>query len=109
MKKPLIKQLNEYIQFHGEVYHNDIKQKCETGYWGRYYKISNAERRLRPSDSPHVFPVMEGNHVKKYIWTGPRIEKKYNYVTERGVVEVTESKLPKFLLQYPLARKLTIN
>jgi hypothetical protein len=58
-------KLNEWIKREGQVAWVDIKSACETGKFGRIYKLSNAERRLRASDSPNIETVMSENG--KYI------------------------------------------
>jgi len=65
----LKKNLNEYIKLKGEVEYQDLKLKCETGYWGRYYRATTMERRLR-NESLEVQAVYENGTIKRYKYTG---------------------------------------
>jgi len=62
----LKQQLHDWIKRDGYVPYQDIKQACENGSLGQYYKISNAERRLRQSESPLIESVKEKNYIKGY-------------------------------------------
>jgi len=64
----LKKNLNEYIKLKGEAEYQDLKLKCETSYWGRYYRMSTAERRLR--ESPDIQALYENRVIKKYKFKG---------------------------------------
>lgn len=66
MKTSLRVKLNSYIQARGQVSYQEIKQLCESGYFGRIYRISNAERRLRKSESPDIEAIEEGGAIKNY-------------------------------------------
>jgi len=63
--------LNNLIRERGEVSYGEIVQiSLEEG-----YKVSNAERRLRKSESPSIDPIMgtgkRGNrYIKAYKWVG---------------------------------------
>jgi len=62
----LRQKLNDYIK--GEngafVSHDTVKQLCKQ--WG--YRESNAERRLRPSESPNVERIMKNGAIVGYRW-----------------------------------------
>ena len=62
----LRQKLNEYIRIKGTVSYFEIKDKVENGYFGRRYKISNAERRLRESESPDIEAIIQGGHIVSY-------------------------------------------
>lgn len=79
MKQSLREQLNNWIQRQGYVSYSEVKLACESGKFKRYYKISNAERRLRRSESPNVEAEMQGKYIKGYRWTGAPIK----YITYR--------------------------
>ena len=64
----LKKQLQDWIEKDGYVSFNDIRKFCEEGWSGKFYKTSTAERRLRPSESPMIEPVENGNYIKGYRW-----------------------------------------
>ena len=76
MKLSLHQKLNDLIKFRGEILYSEIKQKCESGYFGKYYKISNLERRLRKSESPDIEPIIERGFIKSYKWIGEPIRYK---------------------------------
>jgi len=65
----LKKQLNNWIQREGYVSYNDIKKSCEDRSFGKYYRITTAERRLR--EIMLVSPVKEGGAVVGYQWIEP--------------------------------------
>ena len=64
----LLKNLNEFIRLKGEVEWSEIKEKCDNGYWGRTFKLSNAERRLR--ESPDILALYENRVIKRYKFKG---------------------------------------
>lgn len=59
-------KLNNLIQSRngGIVTINEVNKLCEQ----EHYKYSNAERRLRRSESPNVVPVFKGNAIVGYKW-----------------------------------------
>jgi hypothetical protein len=59
-------KLNKWIQKKGEVKHEDVKFACENNFFGKKYKISTAERRLRPSESPEVETVERNGAIYLY-------------------------------------------
>ncbi len=74
MRISLHEKLNTYIAQKGIVSHQEIKQLIEQGYFGRMYRLSNAERRLRHSESPMVRSIYEEGVVKRYEWIGQPIQ-----------------------------------
>ena len=64
MKNGLKQRLNDFIKsYKGEVVpHDTIKQLCKT--WG--YRESNAERRLRMSESPNIERLMKNGAIIGY-------------------------------------------
>lgn len=70
MKQSLREKLNLYIRQKGTVSWLEVKEICETGKFGRTYKLSNAERRLRQSESPDVEAIEEHGHIVSYRWRG---------------------------------------
>ncbi len=90
MKQSLREQLNNLIRQRGSVPWKEIKEICDKGSMGRIYKLSNAERRLRQSESPNVETVMEHGHIIAYKWVGaPMQYKTYRVVGFDGHVEKT--------------------
>jgi hypothetical protein len=71
------------------VSHFEIQQMCENGSFGRVYRISQVERRLRPSESPNVFGDNCGtNAVKVYKWIGAPVQyKTYKVLDDLGNTE----------------------
>jgi hypothetical protein len=63
---PLKTKLNEYIRIYGQVSYNELKDKVENGYFGRKYRVSNMERRLRPSESPDIEEVRQNGYIIAY-------------------------------------------
>ena len=70
-KLSLRQKLNDWIKREGQVSYADICYACNSGKFGRTYKPSNAERRLRASESPDIETVMEGNYIKAYKHKNP--------------------------------------
>lgn len=84
----LKEKLNNLIRQKGVVSYIEIKNLCESGKFGRYYKMSNVERRLRKSDSPEIESVYENGYIKYYKWRGKPIEYKvYRVVGATGETE----------------------
>ena len=77
MRRSLRSQLNDLIRARGEVPIEEVyRVTLELG-----YKASNAERRLRNSESPDVFPVMRVSrrgtqYVAAYRWGAGKPEPK---------------------------------
>ena len=65
MANSLKQKLNDYIKLMGEADYDDIKQKCESKYFGKYYRITTAERRLR-NESPNIEAVYQNGYIVKY-------------------------------------------
>lgn len=66
MAESLIKQLNNWIKnANGEMVTIDALEK-QVKVWG--YKISNYERRLRPSNSPNVEAIKKDGYIVGYKW-----------------------------------------
>lgn len=68
-KTSLKKQLQEWVMRDGYVSYNDIKKSCEDRSFGKHYRITTAERRLR--EIVFVSPVKEGGAVVGYQWIEP--------------------------------------
>lgn len=70
MKNGLRQRLNDYIKsYKGEVVpHDTIKQLCKA--WG--YRESNAERRLRASESPDIERLMKNGAIVGYRYLDAR-------------------------------------
>ena len=67
----LRKELNNWIRDRGEVAYFEIEHYCKMN----KYKMSNAERCLRPSISPQVEAVKNIKHcITGYKWIGSRME-----------------------------------
>lgn len=71
MKQSLKKQLNDLIRAKGQVEYNEIKRLCESGYFGKYYRMTTAERRLRKSESPDIEEVMQNGYILSYKAKNP--------------------------------------
>lgn len=88
MKTSLREKLNLLIRQRGQISYNEIKTMCESGAFGRKYRISNLERRLRGSESPDVKSVMSGNHIAYYQWVGePMRYQKYKVLLPDGKID----------------------
>lgn len=66
VKQSLRKKLNDYIKLRGEVSYNEIKSKVESNYFGKYYRMETAGRRLRKSESPDIEEVMKDGYILAY-------------------------------------------
>jgi hypothetical protein len=66
----LKQHLNDLIQSRngGTVTLQEIEDLCKS----EKYKLSNAERRLRPSESPGIERVMQNGAIVGYRWTGKK-------------------------------------
>lgn len=64
-------KLNEFIRIYGQVSYNELKDKVENGYFGRKYRVSNMERRLRPSESPDIEEVRQNGYILAYKHRNP--------------------------------------
>ena len=94
MKKSLRQQLNDLIRARGEVSYNEIKDKCESGYFGAYYRITTAERRLRKSESPAIEAVIKDGYIKSYKLVEP--------IKYREVVAVHPVNGDKIIIKLPI-------
>ena len=74
MKNSLKSKLNELIKIRGEISYSELCAMLERGSFGRYYKRSCLERRLRKSESPNIESVIENGYVKSYRWVGEPIK-----------------------------------
>lgn len=68
-KTSLKKQLQEWVKRDSFVSYHDIKKSCEDRSFGKYYRITTAERRLR--EIIFISPVKEGGAVVGYQWVEP--------------------------------------
>ena len=84
----LKEKANNLIRLKGAVSYREIKALCESGYFGRLYKVSNLERRLRKSESPNVESVYENGHIKEYRWIGAPIQYKTYRVEGVGIIKL---------------------
>jgi hypothetical protein len=91
----LHQQLNDWVRKDGYVSHTAIEKACDNSVFGRYYKISNAERRLRKSESPFVETVYDGKAIIGYKWVKPeyRIERVDNNTVRRVKIEPKQGML----------------
>lgn len=71
MKTSLRQKANDLIRARGWISYDEIRHKCEQGYFGRYFKISNLERRLRKSESPDIDTDYKDGHIVAYRWSTP--------------------------------------
>ena len=73
VKLSLKQQLQDWIKRDGEVSWTDVVYACNSGKFGRTYKPSNGERRLRASESPEIETVMSenGKYIKSYRHKNP--------------------------------------
>lgn len=84
----LRQKLNNLIRQRQSITWLEIKVLCESGKLGRLYRISNAERRLRASESPDVTTEMHNGHIIRYLWKGaPIVYKTYKILNSDGSVE----------------------
>jgi hypothetical protein len=70
----LKENLNKYIQEHGEVEYQSLKDLVEGGYFKKKYRMETATRRLR-NESPEVQAIEENGYIIKYRWTGEPLKK----------------------------------
>ena len=75
-------KLNQYIQQNQVVSYGDIKQKVESGFFGKVYRMSNAERRLRQSESPDIEAEIIDGVIRNYKWIGEPL--KYRLMKVEG-------------------------
>lgn len=63
----LISNLHQIIKDkNGGIFtQNELEDYCKTA----QYKLSNAERRLRPSESPNIERVMKNGAIVGYRWS----------------------------------------
>lgn len=60
-------QLQNLIEKYHFMSYDEIKRFCESGQSGKFYRMSTAERRLRPSESPMIEAVYsDRGFVKGY-------------------------------------------
>ena len=80
----LIKTLNDKIKEAGYLSIEEIYQICEDD----HFKQSNAERRLRKSESPNIAPVYNDKprYIKGYQWTGKEIGSPEVYEDKRQLL-----------------------
>ena len=86
-------KLNQYIKIYGTVGYNEIKRLCETGYFGKYYRMTTAERRLRKSESLDIEEVMKDGYIIAYRHRSPQKYQEAKVLGPDGSVEKT-IKLP---------------
>ena len=60
----LKQRLNEAIKINGSMTFDEIKKYTEE----LGYKLSNAERRLRPSESPNIERIEKNGAIVAYRW-----------------------------------------
>ena len=82
-------KLNAYIKVYGEVSYNELKDKVENGYFGRKYRVSNMERRLRASESPDIETVMQNDYIVAYRHKSPQQYREAKVLAPDGTVERT--------------------
>ena len=83
----LREKLNQLIRQRGQVSYNEVKNLVESNYFGKYYRMSTAERRLR-NESPDVEHIYENGAIKFYKWKGtPIIYRDYKVLDSEGRVE----------------------
>ena len=80
-------KLNSYIKVYGEVSYNELKDKVENGYFGRKYRVSNMERRLRASESPDIETIMRDNYIVAYRHRNPQKWQEAKVLSPTGEVE----------------------
>ena len=61
-------KLTDKIKLEGELSYDYVKMLVESGYFGRKYRISCAERRLR--ESPDIEIIKENGCIVKYRFIG---------------------------------------
>jgi|TARA_Y100000034_G_scaffold130247_1_gene188197 hypothetical protein len=66
----LKKELTTWIRNQGEVSYKEIEEYCKEN----YYKVSNAERCLRPSSSPQIEAIKKKRYITGYRWIGSGME-----------------------------------
>lgn len=70
--------LNREIEIRGYISTDELESILKNiinPHTGEHYKLSNAERRLRPSDSPNVEAVKnDKGFIKGYKWKKPKKE-----------------------------------
>lgn len=91
-------KLNNLIQQRGSISRREILEMCDSGYFGRKYELSNAERRIRQSPDIEALdedgkPARATNKaIKTYVWRGLAIPpekrpvKEFKWDAERNVM-----------------------
>ena len=69
MKQSLKEKLNNLIRQKGRIEYNELKGLVESNFFGKFYRISTAERRLR-NESPEVEAEMKDGYIVAYRWVG---------------------------------------
>lgn len=88
MRNSLREQLNSYIRVNGVVSYNTLKDLVESGFFGKKYRASTMERRLRSSESPMVDVDMDNGYIIRYRWIGtPLVFKEFKVYAPNGEVE----------------------
>jgi len=87
MKQSLRSQLNQLIKLRGEVPYNEVKEKCESGYFKKYYRITTAERRLHASESPEIEAIYKDGYIISYRHKNPMKFQKVAVKDSYGNVE----------------------
>lgn len=116
-KNSLRQKLISWLEQDSKISYISLATECMKGKYGRLqrsFKIDTCRRRLdelmqfgHPHYNPNVQPLKENGIVVGWAWNGKPPEKQFMYDTGEKVVPVVESLLPKFLLAYPHARKLS--
>jgi len=66
MSLSLRDQLQAWIKKEGYVSYNSVKYAVENGLLGRLYRITTAERELRPSHSPMIEAIEKNGYIVGY-------------------------------------------
>lgn len=86
-KISLKSKLNNLIRQRGQISYSELKGLVESTYFGKYYRMSTAERRLR-NESPDVEHIYENGAVKFYKWKGqPLVFREAKVIGFDGKVE----------------------
>lgn len=74
----------------GIVTVNEIEAFCHKA----HYKLSNAERRLRRSESPDIERVMKNGAIVGYCWNSSMVERPFEERQVVGSIPTSSTKIP---------------
>jgi hypothetical protein len=83
----LYTKLHEFIKKNKRVSYQDIVDGCQSGLFGKIYKPSNAERRLRPSESPEIRTIRKNGSIAYYEYRSDEEIEELRFEAENNAYE----------------------